>query len=159
MSPNALYLLRRNITDLLLTRKESQHSLAFSIGHHKTWLNKFLNGDREIQFKDLDGIANFFGLQAYQLFQPGISQLTERRKGKDRRTGRDRRIGHAGREYLRVDAAIGTAHPRRDTITLTGTELQLIEQLRQQPPDAIEHVLGVVSGIRPKKNTSKKVNG
>jgi hypothetical protein len=76
MSPNALYLLRRNITDLLLTRKESQHSLAFSIGHHKTWLNKFLNGDREIQFKDLDGIANFFGLQAYQLYRVATHRTT-----------------------------------------------------------------------------------
>lgn len=157
MSPNALYLLRRNITALLLARKESQQSLAFSLGHHKTWLNKFLNGDREIQFKDLDKIADFFGISAYQLFQPGIADLTERRSGKDRRSGRERRIGHTGRAFLRVDAAVGTAHPRRDTITLTGTELQLIEHLRQQPPDATERVLGLISGIREKKASRKKL--
>ena len=45
--------------------------------------------------KYLDRIADFFGIATYQLLQPGISPLTERRSGLDRRLGRDRRISHA----------------------------------------------------------------
>lgn len=89
---SALYLLRRNIQTLLTTRGESQERLAWSLGHKKSWINKFLNDQREIQLKDLDGIAEFFGVATYQLFQPGVSELTERRSGRERRSGKDRRI-------------------------------------------------------------------
>jgi hypothetical protein len=40
----------------------------------------------------LDAFADYFGIETYQLFQPGISQLTERRSGGDRRATADRRV-------------------------------------------------------------------
>jgi transcriptional regulator with XRE-family HTH domain len=92
-----LYLVRENIRVLLAARNESQTTLAQYCGHDKSWLNKFLNEGRGIQIEDLDRIAAFFGIEPYQLFQPGISRLTERRRGVDRRTGTERRIGHTGR--------------------------------------------------------------
>lgn len=108
----ATYLLRRNIEALLQARKETQTSLAFAIGHKKSWINKFLNGTRQLQLKDLDRIADFFGLATYQLFQPGISSLTERRKLKDRRSGQDRRISRAQREMISVTGEIEKLRPR-----------------------------------------------
>lgn len=103
----AVYLLRDNVRTLLATRKEDQVALATWCGHGKSWINKFLNMGREVQLHDLDKIASFFGIEAYQLFQPGISRLTERRISPDRRAGTDRRIGHQGRQLaaLRVEHA------------------------------------------------------
>ena len=147
MVPSALYLLRRNIAELLRTRKESQHSLAFSLGHDKSWLNKFLNGEREIQLRDLDKVADFFGLSPYQLFQPGITAFTERRLGTERRTGRDRRVGHAARQALRVDSDVQRAHPRRkgEAYALSSNEMALIDHARELAPadfEAFMQVLG-----------------
>lgn len=91
---HAISLLRQNISAILVARRESQTALARWLGKDRSWINKFLNGHREVQLKDLDRIADFFGIEAYQLFQPGISHLTERRKKSDRRSGLDRRQGH-----------------------------------------------------------------
>lgn len=117
----ALYLLRENIGALLAARKESQASLAQYCGHQKAWINKFLNDQdavqgRGVSIPDLDKIAGFFGLQTFQLFQPGISALTERRSAADRRMGHERRIGHSGRQLAGLRAelnklpAIASAH-------------------------------------------------
>lgn len=92
-----LYILRENIRSLLIARKEDQVALARWCGHDKSWLNKFLNEGRGIRLADLDRIGAFFGVEAYQLLQPGISRLTERRSDVERRTNTDRRIGHTGR--------------------------------------------------------------
>ena len=99
----ALYLLRNNIAGLLTVRRANQTDLAFALGKDKSWINKFLNGTREIQLKDLDAIASFFGCATYQLFQPGAAHITERRSGKDRRTGYDRRISQRDRQRARLD--------------------------------------------------------
>ena len=69
---SALYIIRTNIAGLLTTRHQSQVDLASWLRKDKSWINKFLNGTREIQLKDLDRIADFFGLATYQLFQPGV---------------------------------------------------------------------------------------
>lgn len=98
-SLRADYVLRQNIQTLLHSRKETQSDLAKWMQKDKTWINKFLLGKRGLQIKDLDRIADFFGLEAYELFRPGISSLTERRK-KDRRQGQDRRISKDQRELL-----------------------------------------------------------
>lgn len=97
----ALIVLKRNLAHLLTDRKENQATLARAVGHSKAWINKFLNDttDRtEIKIKDVDQLASFFGVEPYQLFQPGISRLTERRTGVERRSGRERRIGAQGRQ-------------------------------------------------------------
>lgn len=75
---------------LLVARNENAASLATWCNHDKSWASKVLAGDREPQLKDLDRIADFFGIDTYMLFQPGIEPLLERRRG-DRRKGIDRR--------------------------------------------------------------------
>lgn len=102
----ALRLLKDNIQALLHHRKEDQVSLAQWCGHSKAWINKFLNeDDAEIQLKDLDRIGDFFGVAAYQLFQPGINRVTERRRG-ERRANEERRIGAAGKMADRLQSEV-----------------------------------------------------
>lgn len=83
-------LLAENIRALLARRRHTERELARWCGHSGPWLNKILMGERGIRLKDLDKVADFFGLRVDQLFAPGISPLTERR-GLDRRSGNDRR--------------------------------------------------------------------
>lgn len=109
MPLKAINQLRQNIETLLRKRHEDQKTLAFFLNRHPSTINKFLKGTRELQLADLDRIADFFGLATYQLFQPGISPLSERRLLRDRRGGRDRRIGHQHRELLDVGRGHGTA--------------------------------------------------
>lgn len=113
----APFILRHNITALLAARKETATSLARYCGNHKTWASQFLTGKRdELQLEDIDKIADFFGIANYQLFQPGINTLTERRRTLDRRASQERRIGHQGRQLagLRTELnklpAIASAH-------------------------------------------------
>lgn len=119
MGLKATHQLRANVKALLIARKDDQKDLAFAIGRHPTTISKFLGGQRECQLEDVDAMADFFGLSAYQLFQPGMSALTERRRGTERRQ-RTRRQGHAQRilrdvasetERVRLDAGgRGAAH-------------------------------------------------
>ncbi len=109
----ALHLIRTNISALLYARKQSQVDLASWMRRDKSWLNKFLNGTREVQLKDLDRIADFFGLATYQLFQPGVSPATERRSGRERRSGHDRRVSHAHREMQALAHELDRVRPRR----------------------------------------------
>jgi len=109
----AQYLLRENIKALLRARKEDAINLARWLDHDKSWINKILNGHREMQIEDFDRVADFFGIATYQLFQPGISSLTERRIGSDRRSGKERRVGHAQRVMLATAAAIDSHRPPR----------------------------------------------
>lgn len=106
----ATQIMRENISALLSARKQSQSDLASWLRKDKSWINKFLNGHRQIQLKDLDRIADFFGLATFQLFQPGISPLTERRRSGDRRSGHDRRVGHSYREMRELQSVV---HPPR----------------------------------------------
>lgn len=89
-------LLQRNLESLLRARGQSQHDLAVWCRRSDSWLSKILDGNanRGLPLKYLDRIADFFGIAPYQLFQPGINPLLERRKG-DRRKGIDRRVSHA----------------------------------------------------------------
>lgn len=97
----ALPLIKHNIDTLLKARGQTRRDLASWVRQSANkrlidpWISHiFTNPDAEIQTKYLDRIADFFGIAVYQLFQPGISPLTERRKGGDRRSGRDRRVSH-----------------------------------------------------------------
>lgn len=109
----ALYVIRTNISGLLHQRKESQTDLASWLNKDKSWINKFLNGTREVQLKDLDRIADFFGLATYQLFQPGVVSGSERRTGRERRQLPDRRVSHAQRNMIAVASEINRLRPRR----------------------------------------------
>lgn len=85
-------LLKGNVDALLQARHQTRHDLAQWCRRSDAWLSKILGKDnRNLPLEYLDRIADFFGLAAYQLFQPGITGLLERRKS-DRRSGKDRRI-------------------------------------------------------------------
>jgi hypothetical protein len=101
---HAPLLLKRNLEALLRARGQTQHDLAQWCRRTDAWLSKILdiNGTRGVPLKHLDRIADFFGIATYQLLQPGITSLLERRKG-DRRKGGERRLSHA-REVLRDPA-------------------------------------------------------
>lgn len=81
---------RENVAALLKARHEDGASLAFWCRHDKSWMSKILTGERVAKMGDIDAIADFFGLSPYQLFQPGISLMTERRVA-ERRSGKERR--------------------------------------------------------------------
>ena len=121
-------LLRHNIDTLLKARGQTRHDLAFSCGRSDAWLSKILSEKpsdqaRGLPVKYLDKIADFFGIATYQLFQPGISPLTERRSGRERRTGRDRRVSNAQRDLLPPHTA--------DMETVTPWERSILKRLRK----------------------------
>jgi hypothetical protein len=124
----AASLLKANIDALLRARHQTNHDLAQWCRRSDAWLSKILGKDnRNVPLEYLDRIADFFGLATYQLFQPGLTGLLERRKG-DRRTGRDRRLSalnHQVRES--VSAAIAD---------LSATDVADLLRLRSLPQAA-----------------------
>lgn len=94
----ALALLKHNIDAILKERRQTRRDLAqyvrqsFDNKKIDPWISHiFTDADAEFQMKYLDRIADFFGVTVYQLFQPGVSHLTERRK-RERRSGTERRL-------------------------------------------------------------------
>lgn len=94
-------LLRENVRALLRARHQTAEALAFYCGHRAAWISKILSGERNAKVAELGKIAGFFGIQVSDLFTPGASSLTERRRGGDRRSGLDRRSGNERRACLR----------------------------------------------------------
>src|SRR5688572_6986034 len=85
-------LLKENIDALLEARHLRRKDLALWCRRSEAWLSQiFTSPERNVPLKYLDRIADFFNLATYQLFQPGISGLYERRKA-ERRSGKDRRL-------------------------------------------------------------------
>ena len=91
-------ILRQNIAAILRARGMTPADLAKACGLSRSWATKVFKERRDpreqrpITMQHLEKFVEVLGLSAYQLFQPGISHLTERRKGRDRRSGQDRRI-------------------------------------------------------------------
>jgi hypothetical protein len=102
MRANAL--IKHNIDAILKERKQSRKDLAQWCRKSESWISKIMNEERrEFPMKHWDRIADFFGLAAYQLLQPGRSTQSERRSGLDRRAGKERRlsaINHQVRESV-----------------------------------------------------------
>lgn len=134
MGLRAINQLRENVRELLRRRGENQNSLAFALRRHPTTINKFLMGKREVQMADLDGMADFFGLPIYQLFQPGISRLTERRMVARRREA-DRRIGHDQRNMAELAAERDAHHPHRKGGPHVVSASSLATELRRAAAD------------------------
>jgi hypothetical protein len=110
----ATLLIKHNVQTLLRVRHQSRKDLAQWCYKSESWISKILKEPRrEFSIRDVDRMADFFGIATYQLFQPGISSLTERRRGTDRRTGRDRRVGNSHRVMLGVGAEIERVRPPR----------------------------------------------
>lgn len=101
-------LMKRNVDALLRARGQTRRDLAQWCRRGDAWIAKIMAEDqREFPMKYFDRIADFFGIATYQLLQPGISPLTERRKGLDRRSGRDRRVSHMQQQ---IHAALAPAN-------------------------------------------------
>lgn len=114
-SLKANYLLIQNIRALLAARGTDDKALAMWCGHKPAWLSKIMSSDRGMKLDDLDKVADFFGLTVAQLFQHGISPLTERRRSErrraiDRRGGQDRR----GAGDARLHPELVSPFPRRE---------------------------------------------
>lgn len=89
MRANAL--MKHNIDALLRARKLSRRDLAQWCRRSEAWISKIMREERrEFPMKYWDRISDFFGIDTYRLIAPGISTLTERRRG-DRRSHADRR--------------------------------------------------------------------
>lgn len=105
-------LMKQNVNALLRARGLTRKDLAQWCRCSESWISKIMQEDRrEFPMKYFDRIADFFGIATYQLLQPGLTPLTERRKGQ-RRTKSDRRIGaveHHVRES--VSALVSTLTP------------------------------------------------
>jgi DNA-binding Xre family transcriptional regulator len=91
-------LVKFNIDALLHQRGLTRKDLAQWCQRSESWISKiFRNPVKQLPAQYWDRIADCFGLATYQLLQPGISKMTERRNPRQRRSGRDRRISHASR--------------------------------------------------------------
>jgi transcriptional regulator with XRE-family HTH domain len=113
MGMRAERIIVENIQHLLRKRGHKQRELAEWCGHSETWLSSIFRGERQFRITDFDKISDFFGVATYQLFQPGIAPVTERRSSTERRSGQDRRVSHAQRAMLQVRDNIDAARPRR----------------------------------------------
>jgi transcriptional regulator with XRE-family HTH domain len=110
----ATLLLKENIRELLRKRGHTAKQLARHCHRTESWISKTLSDpNRRIPSIYYDRIADFFGLTVYQLFQPGISPLTERRIGRERRRSGERRIGHAQRQAQDLAAHVEAHRPRQ----------------------------------------------
>jgi hypothetical protein len=85
--------MKQNVSALLKGRHLTQKDLAMWCRKSESWASKILdlNSTREFPLKYWDRIADFFGVATYQLLQPGISAVTERRRTQ-RRSAQERRV-------------------------------------------------------------------
>lgn len=121
MNPKAHHILKKNIDALLRARHLKRKDLALWCRRSEGWLSQiFTDEDRNMPLKYLDRIADFFRLETYQLFQPGLIPETDRRRfGYERRSGNDRRATAAG-------------HVLQETPSMAALEARM----RQLTPDA-----------------------
>jgi hypothetical protein len=164
-------LLKHNIKALLKARHQTQRDLAQWCRRDESWLGHALNEpQRGIPIQYLDRIADFFGIATYQLLQPGISALTERRVA-ERRKGRDRRLGHTARvmlgpvaaELARVRGARSadaeTHTPGADPLRALVAEFEeraaalLADEARRQAPDHRGTVPASPPPVRPARGS------
>lgn len=141
--------MKANIDALLKGRRLTRKDLADWCRKSESWISKIMKEDhREFPLKYWDRMADFFGISAYQLLQPGISAYTERR-AKQRRSGQDRRVSHTSpsaiathrltdrslvSEVLRLDDA------DRDLLIETIAQLKRrrIAPPKREPPSTVE---------------------
>lgn len=115
-------LMKQNVDALLRARGQTRKDLAVWCRKTESWISKIMKEDRrEFPMKYFDRIADFFGLATYQLLQPGITPLTERRAKLDRRTLRDRRISNL---RLSPDA------PAQFVVALDPEEIARVQRFR-----------------------------
>jgi len=101
----AARIVAENVAALLERDNYKQTDLAQHCRRSDPWVSQFLRGERTWQMDDLDKVADFFGLDTFQLFRPGIAQRTERRSVQ-RRAGVDRRIRHEVRRAHQLESQL-----------------------------------------------------
>lgn len=87
-------ILKRNVDHLLTTQHKKRHDLAQWCRIDPSWVSAVLNdpsATKTFSMHHLGAIADFFGVEPYQLLMPGLSLWSERRSGRDRRSGHERR--------------------------------------------------------------------
>jgi hypothetical protein len=155
----AQYLLRENIKALLRSRQEDASALSGWLGHDKSWINKILNGHRDMQIGDFDRVADFFGIATYQLLQPGISRLTERRQNSDRRVGRDRRIGHSHRAMLETAAELDRVRPSVATKGRDANAAAVIDPIHRVIEQAAREIQRLSASMEDARRQTAVVGG
>lgn len=94
MDPNQL--LKENVKALLRIREKEPEDLAKFFRKTVSWIDKIFRYEhRTFPIRHYDTLAKFFGVEVYQLLQPGIAERSERRSGTDRRKIPDRRVSRA----------------------------------------------------------------
>lgn len=83
--------IRANVRELLDMRRLTQAELAKRLGVSQPWVSKRLSGTTPFHIKDLDVIADVFGLSPGQLMCVGFGTLDRRQTERDRRSGEERR--------------------------------------------------------------------
>lgn len=156
----AQILLKHNIDTLLRGRGQHRKDLAVWCHRKESWISKIMSEDRrEFPQKYLDRIGDFFGLAAYELFQPGISALTERRLG-ERRQGRDRRVGHAYRLLGSLASEVNVYRPaapkagRNAEFTSATANSETIVALKRLTVDYERRVTALLSQAESRRQTS-----
>src|SRR5438034_6033457 len=85
-------LLKQNVDALLRRDHLTRKDLAQWCHRSESWISKIYREERrEFPMDKLDRIAEILGVDTYQLFQPGIAGIAERRSGLDRRRDHERR--------------------------------------------------------------------
>jgi transcriptional regulator with XRE-family HTH domain len=125
---NANRQLKENLDALLRKHHKTHKDLAQWCRMTESWISKIFKEERrEFSVKILGRIADLFGLEAYQLFIPGIVRATERRKG-ERRSGRERRTSFEERLMLGLAEEIA---PYRKAGPHVATSSPFAEELRR----------------------------
>lgn len=69
-------MLRHNIMHFLAARKFTQAEICEQLGHHRSWLTKFIrHGEPALFVADLDGLALALGIHVFQFFLTPEQQL------------------------------------------------------------------------------------
>lgn len=88
--------LKANVRALLKARDRTPEELVRWCRNSLNWFEKiYAEKRRTFPVKYYESLATFFGIEVYQLFQPGIADRSERRSGSDRRKQMDRRVSRA----------------------------------------------------------------
>lgn len=151
-------LLKENIDALLEKRGMNRKDLAQWCRNSESWISKiFRNPNKHMPSQYLDRIADALGVAVYQLYQPGISRMAERRIGTDRRSGQERRIGHAGRQLATLRAEVDKA-PRlasRHDHTALRSASPTAQQIRAVLTDAVRRIAPLLAEARGQAATAR----
>lgn len=134
-------LMKQNLDALLRARGQTRKDLAVWCRRGESWISKIMKEERrEFPMKYWDRIADFFGLATYQLLQPGLSPMTERRSA-TRRTIKDRRIS----------AVRLTAEPAHTlTVSLEPEEVAAVQLRRLLEPADRRKVDEMMAALDPR---------